>query len=113
MMPPSWLYAHGTMAGHRYDCDVNRSVVNVAVGDVTMEARATDYTEYLGCSQNKVGLVPGTLANHCDPSHDCSLHLGGANCFDADGSVRFFNYSADALLPALSTRAGGEVVDLG
>jgi len=29
-----------------------------------------------------------------------------------DGSVRFFRYDADAILPALATRAGGEVVAL-
>jgi prepilin-type processing-associated H-X9-DG protein len=30
----------------------------------------------------------------------------------ADGSVRFLTYSADSILPALATRAGGEVVEL-
>ena len=37
-----------------------------------------------------------------------SLHPGGANFLFADGSVRFLAYSADAILPALGTRAGGE-----
>ena len=35
---------------------------------------------------------------------------GGANFAFADGSVRFLSYSADAVMPALSTRAGGEAV---
>ncbi len=39
-----------------------------------------------------------------------SLHGGGANFAFCDGSVRFLPYSADAILPALATRAGGEVV---
>ena len=39
-----------------------------------------------------------------------SPHSGGAHFLFADGSVRFFNYSAAPLLPALASRAGGEVV---
>ncbi|MDY3558268.1 DUF1559 domain-containing protein [Gemmata sp. JC673] len=38
-----------------------------------------------------------------------SLHDGGANFAFADGSVRFLSYSANNVLPALATRAGGEV----
>ena len=38
-----------------------------------------------------------------------SLHNGGANFALCDGSVRFLTYSTDAVLPALATRAGGEV----
>jgi prepilin-type processing-associated H-X9-DG protein len=38
-----------------------------------------------------------------------SLHSGGANFAFADGSVRFLAYSADSIMPALATRAGGEV----
>jgi prepilin-type processing-associated H-X9-DG protein len=41
-----------------------------------------------------------------------SLHSGGANFAFADGSVRFLSYSANAILPALATRAGGEVVEI-
>jgi prepilin-type processing-associated H-X9-DG protein len=32
----------------------------------------------------------------------------GANFAFADGSVHFLRYSADSILPALATRAGGE-----
>ncbi|QEG31246.1 hypothetical protein GobsT_60670 [Gemmata obscuriglobus] len=41
-----------------------------------------------------------------------SLHTGGANFAFADGSVRFLTYSANEVLPALATRAGGEVASL-
>jgi prepilin-type processing-associated H-X9-DG protein len=46
----------------------------------------------------------------CDALHFWSLHSGGANFAFADGSVRFLRYSADDVMPALATRAGGEVV---
>jgi len=41
--------------------------------------------------------------------HFWSPHPGGANFALADGSVRLLNYSANALMPALASRAGGEV----
>jgi prepilin-type processing-associated H-X9-DG protein len=45
-------------------------------------------------------------------NHFWSLHSGGANFAFADGSVRFLRYEAAAIMPALATRAGGEVVVL-
>lgn len=53
---------------------------------------------------------PGRIDNQCDMFHFWSPHPGGANFLFADGSVRFLTYSADAVLPALATRAGGETV---
>jgi prepilin-type N-terminal cleavage/methylation domain-containing protein len=50
-----------------------------------------------------------TNSNFCDFFHFWSNHHGGAFFLFADGSARFLPYSADALLPALATRAGGEV----
>lgn len=41
-----------------------------------------------------------------------SNHSGGSNFAFADGSVRFIRYSAGNILPAMATRAGGEVFDL-
>jgi prepilin-type processing-associated H-X9-DG protein len=41
-----------------------------------------------------------------------SLHEGGANFAFCDGSVRFLRYDAAQVLPALASRAGGEVVAL-
>jgi prepilin-type N-terminal cleavage/methylation domain-containing protein/prepilin-type processing-associated H-X9-DG protein len=54
----------------------------------------------------------GDLKNQCDMFHFWSLHPGGAHFAFADGSVRFLSYSADPILPALATRAGGEAVPL-
>jgi prepilin-type processing-associated H-X9-DG protein len=50
-----------------------------------------------------------TSANFCDFYHFWSNHPGGAYFVFADASVRFVPYSAAPLLPALATRAGGEV----
>ena len=46
----------------------------------------------------------------CNANHPWSHHTGGANVLFADGSVRFLDYSAATILPALVTRAGGESV---
>jgi len=48
----------------------------------------------------------------CGKFHYWSLHSGGANFAFCDGSVRFLRYEADSILPALATRAGGEVVEI-
>jgi prepilin-type processing-associated H-X9-DG protein len=50
------------------------------------------------------------LHDPCGMFHFWSPHSGGANFALADGSVRFLSYSADSVMPALATRAGGEVV---
>jgi prepilin-type processing-associated H-X9-DG protein len=52
----------------------------------------------------------GSLTNDCDMFHFWSLHPGGANFAFADGSVHFLSYSGAAIMPALATRAGGEIV---
>ena len=52
------------------------------------------------------------MTDPCDSLHFWSPHPGGANFAFADGSVRFLSYSADTILPALATRAGGETVVL-
>ena len=55
---------------------------------------------------------PGRLNNPCDLHHFWSFHTGGANWVFGDGSVKFINYSAGVtVIPALATKAGGEVVD--
>src|SRR5687768_17729488 len=65
----------------------------------------------LGC-RGPVRYGPGRLTNRCDTLHFWSLHPGGANFAFCDGSVRFLPYSAEPIMVALATRAGGEVVTL-
>lgn len=78
-------------------------------GDVVLGARDTRYASSLGCPTNKVGLQPGRVADFCDQAHFWSLHAGGANFLRADGSARLIPYVANNVLPALCTKAGGEV----
>jgi prepilin-type processing-associated H-X9-DG protein len=52
----------------------------------------------------------GKIREECDLFQFWSYHHGGGNFAYADGSVHFLPYTADRILPALSTRAGGEVV---
>jgi prepilin-type processing-associated H-X9-DG protein len=67
---------------------------------------------YYGCGEGPYHFVAGSRTDPCSVYHFWSLHSGGGNFLFADGSVRFLSYSADALLPALATRASGEVAAL-
>ena len=63
------------------------------------------------CGPGNYPFMPATGFNdECGMFHFWSPHPGGSNFAFADGSVRFLRYSADSIMPALSTRAGGEVV---
>jgi len=63
-----------------------------------------------GCAPAFSRFREGDLNQLCDVLHFWSLHARGGHFTFADGSVRFLTYDADAILPALATRAGGEVV---
>src|SRR5262249_30065952 len=62
------------------------------------------------CPEGPYHFTPGKFSNPCDAFHFWSPHTGGAHFAFADGSVRFLKYSADEIMPALATRAGGESV---
>ena len=64
------------------------------------------------CEAGPYTFRPGRIDNQCDMFHFWSYHPGGANFAFADGSVHFLNYSADSIMPALATRAGGEATSL-
>jgi prepilin-type N-terminal cleavage/methylation domain-containing protein/prepilin-type processing-associated H-X9-DG protein len=86
---------------------------NSGVGDVVLGAREINYANAQNCkpAANWVGLRPGRPDVDCDQVHFWSMHSGGANFLLADGSARFLAYTADRVLPELTTRAGGEVLD--
>ncbi|MBX9622660.1 MAG: DUF1559 domain-containing protein [Gemmataceae bacterium] len=64
------------------------------------------------CQPGPYRYTPGDIRNPCDAFHFWSQHAGGANFLFADGSVRLLTYQADDILPALATRAGGEVAEV-
>lgn len=61
------------------------------------------------CGPGAYSFRAGRIDNQCDMFHFWSLHPGGAHFLFADGSVHFLPYSASPMLPALASRAGGEV----
>ncbi len=64
------------------------------------------------CHDGPYSYRRGSLADPCSVFHFWSLHPGGGNWLFADGSARFLPYSAEPILKALATRAGGESVEL-
>jgi prepilin-type N-terminal cleavage/methylation domain-containing protein/prepilin-type processing-associated H-X9-DG protein len=67
---------------------------------------------YYMCPEGPYAFQPGQPNDSCSAFHFWSFHPGGANFLFADGSVHFLGYSADPVLPALATRAGGEAAAL-
>ena len=65
---------------------------------------------FANCIPVYTPFAPGRIDNGCDLSHFWGQHRRGANFAFADGSVRFLAYEVAGILPALATRAGGEVV---
>lgn len=82
--------------------------------DMLLGARERNFGGgYVGqCPPGPYHFQPGRITDQCDVFHFWSLHSGGAHFLFADGSVHFLPYAADGVLPALATRAGGEVVIL-
>ena len=68
--------------------------------------------DYYECGAGPYAYKAGDLLNRCDAYHFWSVHTGGANFAFADGSVKMLRYTADPILAALATRAGGEIVAL-
>ncbi len=102
--PPSpdfwygWWYAAEGQA--------NSGSADTVLGVRELRSPTDEFTP--GCPTGPYHFVPGNLNNLCDSFHFWSLHTRGANFLFGDGSVEFLSYEADTVLPALSTRAGGE-----
>ena len=78
----------------------------------TRERATTAAPDLPDCGGGSTSFRAGRLDQMCDIMHFWSTHPGGAHFAFADGSVRFLRYSADPILPALATRAGGETVTI-
>jgi prepilin-type N-terminal cleavage/methylation domain-containing protein/prepilin-type processing-associated H-X9-DG protein len=61
------------------------------------------------CAPGFYPYKPGSFNNQCDMFHFWSPHPGGANFLLCDGSVRLIAYSAAPIMPALASRAGGDI----
>lgn len=61
------------------------------------------------CGPGFYSFRPSRFDDPCGMFHFWSPHAGGANFAFCDGSVRLLRYDAAPLLPALASRAGGEV----
>ena len=103
--PPSpdfwygWWYAAAGQA--------NSGSADTVLGVRELHYLGDPYTA--GCPPGPYHFGPGNLNNMCDSFHYWSLHSDGANFLFADASVEYLSYSADTILPVLSTRSGGEV----
>jgi prepilin-type processing-associated H-X9-DG protein len=64
------------------------------------------------CGTGPHGYKTDFVKNPCAALHFWSLHPGGAHFAFSDGSVRFLSYAAAEVLPALSTKSGGEVASI-
>ena len=66
-----------------------------------------------GCrTDGPYAYTPGSLNNQCDQFHFWSLHIGEAHFPAPMAPFHFLSYSANDVLPALATRAGGETAEL-
>jgi prepilin-type processing-associated H-X9-DG protein len=82
-------------------------------GESTLGVRSKNVWRHTpDCPVGPYRFTDGDIDNNCDTFHFWSLHPGGAGFAFCDGSVRFLRYDADALMPALASRAGGETVEI-
>jgi prepilin-type processing-associated H-X9-DG protein/prepilin-type N-terminal cleavage/methylation domain-containing protein len=84
---------------------------DVLLGVEEINLQNSQFPDLNDCPPGPYSFSPGQLTNLCDTFHFWSLHPDGANFAFADGSVRFLAYGSESIMWALSTRAGGEIVE--
>jgi prepilin-type N-terminal cleavage/methylation domain-containing protein len=103
-----WFAAYGYDGRGNADCVMTSN--DLAMADYFIANYSA--SPNLPCDRpadQKIGLQPGNPNVGCDAAHYWSFHSGGALFLMGDGSARMLNYNANRILPALSTRNGGEV----
>lgn len=107
-----WVYAGVGQDGYgSMDSVLGVREANFTVNKVAPANYRLDYG-LKNCGPGPLAYAPPGDDRKCNVFQFWSMHPGGSNFAFADGSVRFIHYGADAVLPALSTRGGGEVVNL-
>jgi len=103
-----WLAAYGYDGRGNADCVMTSNDVACANYFIANYS-ASPNLPCNGTAAQKTGMAPGNPNVGCDAGHYWSFHPGGALFLMGDGSARMVTYTNNAILPALSTRSGGEV----
>jgi len=104
-----WFAAYGYDGRGNADCVMTSN--DVAISNYFIANYSSGANKPCnGTAAQKIGLQPGDPNIGCDAAHYWSFHPGGAMFLFGDGSVRMISYSSNSVIPALSTRSGGEVV---
>jgi prepilin-type N-terminal cleavage/methylation domain-containing protein len=106
-----WYAAYGYDGRGNADCVMTSNDLAIANYFISNYSSAPN-SPCNGTAAQKIGLQPGNPNIGCDAAHYWSFHSGGALFLMGDGSCRLLSYSSNGVLPALSTRAGGEVANL-
>jgi prepilin-type N-terminal cleavage/methylation domain-containing protein/prepilin-type processing-associated H-X9-DG protein len=93
--------------------EINLQTSGFAAEDQCPTGRTAPFYQYgVPAGPNAHG-NPGSTLNPCDQFHFWSLHGTGSNFLFGDGSVHYIDYNTpQAIMLALSTRAGGETASL-
>jgi prepilin-type N-terminal cleavage/methylation domain-containing protein len=101
-----WFAAYGYDGRGTADCTMTSNDI----------ALANYFSSSYGCDTTnlalKIGLQPGKPTVGCDAAHYWSFHSGGSLFLMGDGSARMLTYNANNIIVQLSTRSGGEVVNI-
>jgi len=116
----TWFAGCGQYSPDLPDGENQRGSADVVLGTRELNSRANGIPEMDICPAGPYHFQPprmikdstGNINEWCDQFHFWSRHPGGANFLYTDGSVHFLAYGADAVLPAMGTRAGDESFDL-
>ena len=93
-----------------------RGLNNSGGGEIHIGVRelnnSTAYPAYRSCPPGPYHFSQGSVDAICSLFQVWSLHPGGASFLLVDGSIHFWGYPVDSVLPELATRAGGESVSV-